>query len=81
MLTILKNELFLNRSTLIESSLIDLNFYQNYKNNKNFFFFLKQKKFLLFFNFYIYFLKQRITFLIFIKKNLISIENLFSNSC
>jgi hypothetical protein len=79
MLTILKNELFLNRSSLIEASSIDLSLYNN--NNNNFYIFLKQKKFLCFFSFYIYFLKQRITFLTYIKKNLISIENLFSNSC
>lgn len=74
---VLKNELFLNNNSLIESSYIDFNFF--FLKNIN----LLKYKGLLFFNIYIYTLK--IKFIVFtlhnsIKKTFFSLDKIFLNS-
>lgn len=79
---LLRNELFLNNSTLIENSAIDLRFANQLNNKLNYFF--NDNKLLTFYLFYIYGLKMRINFLVLLKNNykpyLYSIDKLYPNA-
>ena len=77
----LKNELFLNFSFLIENSAIDTLNYLNINNSQNLFF--KNKRFLLFYTYYFYNIKTKITFLLNCEKNnktITSIDTIFNNA-
>ena len=81
--SILKNELFLNSSSLIENSAIDLNFYNNL--NEKFFFFFKKYKKMIFYNYYIYNTKIRLLTCFFLNSfsnlnRFNSIDNFFFNA-
>lgn len=76
--SVLNNELFLNKSTLIEATAIDLTNQQSHTND--FFFFLKKNNIVTTYSFFFLFLKKRITFFFFESKSLKSIESFYSNA-
>lgn len=79
---LLRNELFLNNSTLIENSAIDLRFANQLNNKLDYFF--NNNKLLTFYLFYFYGLKMKINFLVLLKNNykpyLYSIDKLYPNA-
>ena len=79
---ILKNELFLNNSTLIENTAIDNRFLNNFNNKLHFFF--NNNKNLNYYLYYFFNLKLKILFLINSKNNykpyLYSIDKLYLNA-
>lgn len=77
---VLKKEIFLNDSFLLENSAIDLKYYNNI--NSNFFNFFKKNKFLTFYNYNINFSKVKLIFYYFLNNNdkLISIDKFYLNA-
>lgn len=79
---ILKSELFLNNSTLIENTAIDFKYANEINKNLNFFF--KNNNLLTLYQYYFINLKLKILFFILLKTNskplLYSIDKLFSNA-
>lgn len=77
----LKNELFLNYSFLIENSAVDTLNYTNINNDKKIFF--KNQRFLLFYTYYFYNIKSKITFILNCEKHnktIHSIDTIFNNA-
>jgi len=79
---LLKNELFLNNSMLVENSAIDLRFANNLNDKLNYFF--NNNKLMTFYLFYFYGLKMKINFLVLLKNNykpyMLSVEKLYPNA-
>lgn len=79
---LLRNELFLNNSMLIENSAVDLRFANQMNGKLNYFF--NNNKLLAFYLFYFYGLKMKINFLVLLKNNykpyLYSIDKLYFNA-
>lgn len=75
---ILKNELYFNRSMLLEASCIDLS-QQNFEFKDLNLFFFKNKK-IIYYSFYFFFLKRRMTFFFKLKNKMTSLDDVFSNS-
>lgn len=79
---LLKNELFLNNSMLVENSAVDLRFANQLNSKLNYFF--NDNKLLTFYLFYFYGLKMKINFLVLLKNNykpyLYSIDKLYPNA-
>lgn len=84
----LRKELLLSNTTLIENSAIDTSYYNNETNQndlnknsiENYFF---KNKLIVFYNYYNYYLKSKLTFFIILNnlnKNLDSIDRIFSNA-
>lgn len=79
---LLRNELFLNNSMLVENSAVDLRFANQMNGKLNYFF--NDNKLLAFYLFYFYGLKMKINFLVLLKNNykpyLYSIDKLYPNA-
>lgn len=77
---ILKNEIFLNDSCLIENSALDLKYYNNM--DEIFFSFFKKYKNIVFYNFNLFNSKNKLYIYFFFnfKKKLISLDKIFPNS-
>lgn len=74
--SILKHELYLNNSQLIEASAIDLTNQKDFKK----LFFLKKENLIIYYSFYFFYIKQRITFFFKKNKKINSIDFYFSNA-
>jgi hypothetical protein len=78
----LKNDLFLNNSTLIENSAIDTLKFSKLNNNLDVFF--KKNRIIIFYSYYFYNLKLKLNIILlnnFYKKNKIaSIDKIYKNS-